>query len=143
MWISSRQPNRRNFGPKLWFRGATNLPKHPFLPDLIVPFNNSQAGAENGLQCHQTPGETLVYLGIGGADRLGVFKTSGISESMKSSSNGKSSSSDRRVSQVIFADAMQSQNSVRLTEVLRRQKWVILVMVSLGLALAWLYWSRA
>ena len=62
---------------------------------------------------------------------------------MKSSSNGKSSSSDRRVSQVIFADAMQSQNSVRLTEVLRRQKWVILVMVSLGLSLSSMYWTRA
>ncbi len=62
---------------------------------------------------------------------------------MKASASGSSSRNDRRVSQVIFADAMQSQNSIRLTDVLRRQKWVILVMISLGLAMASLYWTRA
>ena len=54
-----------------------------------------------------------------------------------------SQSNDNRVSQVIFADSMQSQPSLRISDVLRRQRWVILGAMSLGLALGSLYWSKA
>lgn len=47
------------------------------------------------------------------------------------------------MSQVIFADSMQAQPSLRLTDVLRRQRWLILGSVSLGLCLAAIYWTRA
>ena len=38
---------------------------------------------------------------------------------------------------------MQSQRSLNLAEVLQRQRWVILASVSIGLALASLYWTKA
>ncbi len=38
---------------------------------------------------------------------------------------------------------MQSQPSLRISDVLRRQRWVILGAMSLGLALGSLYWSKA
>ena len=44
---------------------------------------------------------------------------------------------------MIFADSMQSQPSLRISDVLRRQRWVILGAMSLGLALGSLYWSKA
>lgn len=55
----------------------------------------------------------------------------------------KNSSQSDRVSQVVFADSMQSQPSLQLSEILRRQRWVILAIMSLGLALSMLYWTKA
>ncbi len=62
---------------------------------------------------------------------------------MKSSSKSSPQSGEKRVSQVAFADSMQSQPSLRISEILVRQRWVILGAMSLGLALASLYWSKA
>lgn len=53
------------------------------------------------------------------------------------------SPSGNRISQVVFADSMQGQQSLRITDVLRRQRWVILGFMSLGLALAAVYWTKA
>lgn len=44
---------------------------------------------------------------------------------------------------MVFADSMQSQPSLRISDILVRQRWVILGSMSLGLALASLYWSKA
>ncbi len=52
-------------------------------------------------------------------------------------------SNGNRVSQVVFADSMNSQSSLRISDVFRRQRWVILGSMSLGLALASLYWTKA
>ena len=38
---------------------------------------------------------------------------------------------------------MQGQSSLKLSEVLHRQRWVIFGAMSLGLALASLYWTKA
>lgn len=62
---------------------------------------------------------------------------------MKASSKNSSESSGKRVSQVIFADSMQSQPSLNLMDILRRQRWIILATVSVGTALAALYWTKA
>lgn len=62
---------------------------------------------------------------------------------MKASSKTSSQTSENRVGQVIFADSMQTEPSLRLSDVLRRQRWVILGSMSLGLALASLYWTKA
>jgi succinoglycan biosynthesis transport protein ExoP len=62
---------------------------------------------------------------------------------MKGSSKTNPQPGDSRVSQVIFADSMQSQPSLRLSEILHRQRWVILGAMSLGLALSSLYWTKA
>lgn len=61
---------------------------------------------------------------------------------MKGSSKS-SQSGEKRVSQVVFADSAQSQPSLRISDILVRQRWVILGSMSLGLALASLYWSKA
>lgn len=50
---------------------------------------------------------------------------------------------EKPVSQLIIADSSQSQSAVKITEVLRRQRWVIMGMTSLGLALAMWYWTKA
>ncbi len=47
------------------------------------------------------------------------------------------------MSQVIFADSMQSQPSLKLLDILRRQRWIILATISVGTALAALYWTKA
>jgi capsular exopolysaccharide synthesis family protein len=62
---------------------------------------------------------------------------------MKASSKSSPQSGEKRVSQVVFADSMQSQPSLRISDILVRQRWVILGSMSLGLALASLYWSKA
>ena len=62
---------------------------------------------------------------------------------MKASSKNSSQSSDNRVSQVVFADAMGSQQSLNLMDILRRQRWIILATVSVGTALSALYWTKA
>lgn len=61
---------------------------------------------------------------------------------MKGSSKN-SKANENRFSQVILADSMQAQPSLQLTEILRRQRWVIFGSISLGLALASLYWTKA
>lgn len=62
---------------------------------------------------------------------------------MKSAAGNPAKSGDTRISQVIFADAMQGQPSLKLTDVFRRQRWVICGFMSLGIALASLYWTKA
>ena len=62
---------------------------------------------------------------------------------MKGSSKSSPQLGEKRVSQVVFADPMQSQPSLRISDILVRQRWVILGSMSLGLALASLYWSKA
>lgn len=62
---------------------------------------------------------------------------------MKGSSKSSPQSGEKRVSQVVFADSAQSQPSLKISEILVRQRWVILGSMSLGLALASLYWSKA
>lgn len=44
---------------------------------------------------------------------------------------------------MVFADSMQPQSSLRISDILVRQRWVILGFMSLGLALSSLYWSKA
>ncbi|MBL8811930.1 MAG: polysaccharide biosynthesis tyrosine autokinase [Planctomycetaceae bacterium] len=51
--------------------------------------------------------------------------------------------SETSVSQLIISDSSQNQSSVRITEVLRRQRWVILGMACLGVSLASWYWTKA
>lgn len=62
---------------------------------------------------------------------------------MKGSSKTNPQHGDSRISQVVFADSMQSQPTLKLSEVLQRQRWVIFGAMSLGLALASLYWTKA
>src|SRR6187402_3132155 len=62
---------------------------------------------------------------------------------MKASSKNSLQSGDNRVSQVIFADSMRAQPSLNVMDILRRQRWVILATVSVGTALAALYWTKA
>ncbi|MFO1003505.1 MAG: Wzz/FepE/Etk N-terminal domain-containing protein [Planctomycetaceae bacterium] len=62
---------------------------------------------------------------------------------MKGSSKSSPQSGEKRVSQVVFADSAQTQPSLRISDILIRQRWVILGSMSLGLALASLYWSKA
>jgi hypothetical protein len=62
---------------------------------------------------------------------------------MKGTSKSSPQSGEKRVSQVVFADSAQSQPSLKISEILVRQRWVILGAMSLGLALASLYWSKA
>lgn len=52
-------------------------------------------------------------------------------------------SSDKRISQVVFADSMQTGQTMNLTAILSRQRWVILFAVALGLAVATFYWTKA
>ena len=62
---------------------------------------------------------------------------------MKGSSKTNPQPGENRISQVVFADSMQGQSSLKLSEVLHRQRWVIFGAMSLGLALASLYWTKA
>ncbi len=62
---------------------------------------------------------------------------------MKGSSKTNPQPGDNRISQVVFADSMQAQPTLKLSEVLQRQRWVILGAMSLGLALSSLYWTKA
>ena len=52
-------------------------------------------------------------------------------------------STDRRISQVVFADSMGPVQTLNLVDILRRQRWVIMSMISLGVCLAAFYWTKA
>lgn len=63
--------------------------------------------------------------------------------STKAMATSKSAREKQQVNQIVFAESPGQQGALKLTEVLSRQRWVIMGMMSLGLALSSLYWTRA